>query len=102
MSRNLFKFFLIAAASLILSTATAGAGVIFIKTAPPAVKIEVRPHAPFAKAVWIPGHWTWKRGRYVWAKGHYVKHRKGFAWVPGHWKKRRAGWVWVGGHWKRI
>ena len=43
---------------------------------PPPLQAEVRPLAPHAAAVWVPGHWQWK-GR---ARGH--------VWVPGHWKAR--------------
>ncbi len=102
MKKNFLKLFLTAAVVAVLSAGSAQAGVIIIRTSPPKVKIEVRPRAPFTKAIWVPGRWTWKRGHYVWVKGHYVKARKGFVWAPGHWAKRRHGWVWIGGHWKRI
>ncbi len=82
-------------------TATASADVIVIKTPPPAVKVEFKPVKPFRQAIWIPGHWTWKRGHYVWVSGYWVKARHGYVWVPGHWVKRHRGWVWVRGHWRR-
>ncbi|RMI20791.1 MAG: hypothetical protein D6681_02060 [Calditrichaeota bacterium] len=77
-------------------------GVIVVKTAPPPVKVVVRPARPFRGAVWIPGHWAWRHGHWVWVSGRWVKPRKGYVWVPGHWAKRPRGWVWIPGHWKRI
>ncbi|RMF60706.1 MAG: hypothetical protein D6748_03505 [Calditrichaeota bacterium] len=88
-------------AFLIGLSSTVDAGTIIIKTPPPAIKVEIRPFKPFPNAVWIPGHWSWKRGHYVWVKGHWVKQRKGFVWVRGHWVRRHGGWVWIPGHWKR-
>ncbi len=76
--------------------------VVVIKKAPPVLRVEVKPAPPFARAVWIPGHWVWRGHTYVWVKGHWVKPRKGFTWVPGHWNKKRHGWVWIPGHWKRV
>ncbi|MCM8762982.1 MAG: YXWGXW repeat-containing protein [Candidatus Omnitrophica bacterium] len=40
----------------------------------PAPKIEIRGTPPHPKAVWIPGHWSWKGPRH------------GYVWIPGHWK----------------
>ncbi len=62
--------------------------VVYVKTPPPPVRVEVRPVSPYKTAVWVPGHWKQARAGYVW--------------VPGHWSKRARGWVWVSGHWKRI
>ncbi len=101
--RMVRMFFLVAflSGSLLFSNSCA-ARPIYVKTAPPAVKVEVRPAPPYRGAVWVPGHWAWRHGRYVWVKGHWVKPRHGYVYVPGHWVKKRYGWVWVSGHWKRI
>ena len=89
-------------ASLLIGfTGAADAAKIVIKTPPPVVKVEVKPVKPFHKAVWIPGHWTWKRGKYVWVKGRWAKPHRGYVWVSGYWVKRPGGWVWIRGHWKR-
>ena len=74
---------------------------VYIRTAPPAVLLEAKPVAPFAKAVWIPGHWVWRGNAYVWIAGNWVKPRAGHIYVPGHWVKKRRGWMWMEGHWKR-
>jgi hypothetical protein len=75
---------------------------VYVRTAPPAVKAEVKPAAPYKNAVWIAGRWAWKKGEYVWVTGHWVKPRSGYAWVPGHWVKKRRGWIWIEGHWRKL
>ncbi len=76
---------------------------VIVKVQPPAQKVVVvKPAKPYKNAVWVPGHWTWKRGNYVWKKGHWIKARKNHVYVSGHWAKRHGGWVWVAGHWKRV
>lgn len=77
------------------------ARVVYVATPPPAARVEVRPVSPYAGAVWVPGHWAWRRGHHVWVNGHWIRPRKGHVWVPGHWDKRPRGWVWVEGHWRR-
>jgi hypothetical protein len=74
---------------------------VYIKNPPPVVKVDKKPAKPFPNALWIDGHWAWKRGKYVWISGHWVKPRPGYVWVPGHWVNQPRGWVWVAGHWKR-
>jgi hypothetical protein len=85
---------------LIASVLSLGcAGTAYVRTAPPAPKVETRPAKPGPKAVWIDGHWKWNGKRYVWQAGHWERKPKG-AWVAGHWKKTPRGHVWVKGHWK--
>lgn len=75
--------------------------VVYAPVAPPPPKHEVVPPKPHPRAVWIPGHWKWVRGRYVWVPGHWELRPKGKRWVPGHWKKTPRGWRWIPGHWER-
>ncbi len=75
---------------------------IYVRTAPPAKKVVVKPAKPYKNAVWVSGHWGVKGGNYVWISGHWTKHRHGCVWVDGYWKKTPKGWVWVKGHWARI
>ena len=75
---------------------------IYVKTAPPAVKVQVKPTPPYKNAVWIPGHWSWKSNTHVWVAGRWTKPKSGYAWVPGHWVKKRRGWIWIEGHWKKL
>jgi hypothetical protein len=74
---------------------------VYVKTVPPAARIEVKSAAPYANAFWISGRWAWRSGKYVWVGGHWAKPRSGHIWVPGHWVKKRRGWLWIDGHWKK-
>ena len=74
---------------------------VYVKTAPPAVKVEVKPAPPYADAVWMPGHWSWYGNEYVWVSGRWTKPNKGYVWIPGHWAKKPRGWVWIDGHWRK-
>lgn len=100
---NRFFFLMLLSGFLMAFSSTAQAGkVIVIKKRPPAVKVEVKTHRPFKNAVWVKGHWQWKKGNFVWTKGKWIKPRNGFVWVPAHWKSVKNGHKWVPGHWKRV
>ena len=75
---------------------------VYVRQAPPPVRVEVMTVKPFPNAVWVPGHWAWRSGQYVWVRGHWTRPRPGYRWVAGHWAKKRRGWVWIPGHWKKI
>jgi hypothetical protein len=49
---------------------------------PPAREEVVVAARPYPDAVWMKGHWQWKRWHREWV------------WVPGHWQVRRHG-AWV-------
>ena len=71
--------------------------------APPRRKgVIIKPAKPYRQAVWLSGHWKWRKARYVWVVGHWVKPRRGYVWVDGHWARRGGRWICVAGHWKRI
>jgi len=72
-----------------------------VQEAPPAPIVEVRPAAPFAGAVWIPGYWRWSGHHHVWVGGHYSAPRAGWTWEPNHWEHTPRGWVHRPGHWRR-
>jgi len=74
---------------------------VYVRTARPPLRIEVKNTPPYPHAVWVPGYWVWKKHRYIWNGGHWVKPRHGFHWIPGHWLETPRGWVFVEGHWKR-
>lgn len=40
---------------------------------PPPPPAERRPRRPSRFHVWVPGHWTWRRGRWVWVVGHWSR-----------------------------
>jgi hypothetical protein len=49
---------------------------------PPPARAMVVPPPPRPDAMWVPGHYQWRRWRHE------------YVWVPGHYKVRRGG-VWV-------
>ena len=67
----------------------------------PMAVAEVRPSAPSAAHVWVPGHHTRRYGQWVWVKGRYdVPPEAGLVWVPGHWVDHGSGYVWIEGGWR--
>jgi hypothetical protein len=72
-------------------------GRIFIRERP-VEPVYSRPAAPYPGAVWIPGEWEWRGGRYVYINGYYV-HGGNRVWIPGHWREVPGGYVWDKGHW---
>ncbi|MDP6529748.1 MAG: hypothetical protein QF819_11000 [Gemmatimonadota bacterium] len=97
---RLRAFWIATFAAGVLALSGCATRTVYVRTAPPAARKEVRPASPGATHVWKAGHWTWKRGRYKWVPGHWEKSRRGAHWTPGHWKKTPRGWVWRPGHWK--
>ena len=67
---------------------------------PPPPQVEVKPAQPNVTFIWIPGAWEW-RGRWVWVHGYWgVPPHPGAVWIGGHWRYRRHGYVWIGGRWQ--
>jgi hypothetical protein len=91
---------LVAFSILITTAITSDAQVrIFVRTRP-VEPVIVRPAAPYRGAVWIPGEWQWRGGRYVYVNPHYVHARRGHVWTQGHWNNISGGSVWVAGRWR--
>jgi hypothetical protein len=67
---------LISASLVALNAQCAG-----MRPPPPAEPVVVIPVRPHPEAVWVNGHYVWKRRVHEWV------------WVPGHWQIRR------GNHW---
>jgi len=68
---------------------------------PPEPRMEIYGTPPYPHAVWIPGHWDYRRGDWVWVPGHWKKRpRPHSVWVPGRWEPRGGGWAWVPGRWE--
>jgi hypothetical protein len=81
----------------------ASGNVVVVRKAPPAQRmIVVKPHKPHNAAIWVDGHWIWKKDRYVWVDGYWVKARRGYVYIPGRWVKRKNGWIWIEGHWRKL
>jgi hypothetical protein len=73
---------IIAGFGLLLSVAVSGLGCAATVPPPPPERVVVVPARPHPAAIWVNGHWAWKRWRHE------------YVWVPGHWKYRRGNrWI---------
>src|SRR5919197_4675511 len=68
---------------------------------PPPPQGESPGPPPNPDAVWIPGHWQWRGGKYEWAAGRWETAPPGSSYVPGRHKKTGPGWVWEPGRWRK-
>ena len=99
---------LTAVAVLSLSPGLARADVVVVpgvrvSVAPPPPRVEVRPVAPSAAHLWIPGHWAWRGGAHVWLGGHYaLPPAPGYRWVAARWVNEGGQWVFFEGHWAMV
>ena len=74
---------------------------VVIRRRPPAKRIEVRPHRPSRRHLWIGGHWTHRHGRFVWVRGMWVvPPRRAAVYVRPVWKPHAGGYILVGGVWR--
>ncbi len=97
------KLFLLPATALIGLTMAAGAQInVYIGSAPPPVRYEVRPAAPYQDAYWVPGYWSPSGARYRWIGGHYERppYQNAY-WTHGHWDHYNDGWRYHEGRWDR-
>jgi hypothetical protein len=101
------KRILCAAAAALISTAAfvpaqafAKGDVLVVRTAPPAPRHEVVPHARRGYE-WVSGNWNWNGHRYVWQKGHFEKVRKGYSYHRPEWRQGANGWTLERGGWHR-
>lgn len=80
---------------------TSEAGGVYIRFRPPPVKkvVVVKRTRPFPRAVWVSGHYQFKRGRYVWVDGHWIKPRRGYVYVQPRWGHTQRGYLYTPGHW---
>lgn len=89
----------------LLVPARSDAGVrLYVRIGPPVVHTVrvVRPPRPYARAVWVNGHYVYRHGHYVYVKGYWVKPRPHCRYVQPHWKRTRSGYHYVPGHWVRV
>ncbi len=84
---------------------------------PPAALVEAVPPRPNARAVWIPGYWTWTGERWGWLAGFWRDDALalpapqieipgeppgiGAIWIGGSWEIRAGAHVWIRGRWRR-
>ena len=76
-------------------------GVVYVRTGPPADRIETITVSPGDRYVWVGGHWRWVNDNYDWVTGSWVLPAASFTtWVPGHWAHDGHGWYWIDGNWR--
>ena len=93
---------LLASAFVLGSVAVAEARTgVYVQIGPPAPLVEVRPVAPAAGYVWVPGYYGWNQRAYHWTPGHWARppHRHG-TWVEPRWVHERHGWHMTKGYWR--
>jgi hypothetical protein len=91
-------------ASLILASAFAAPAFaqvgIYVRTAPPPLRYEVRPALPGPGYVWADGYWNWAGARYVWVPGAWRRPPyAGAYWNHPHYDHYPQGWAYHEGHW---
>ncbi|MDE3054246.1 MAG: YXWGXW repeat-containing protein [Gemmatimonadota bacterium] len=79
----------------------ARAGVVYVRRAPPASRVEVVSVAPGRQMVWVGGYWAWRHDDYLWVPGHWAHVPDGYRdWVAGRWDHDRHGWFFIQGYWR--
>lgn len=79
----------------------AGAGVVWVQTAPPRDRYEERSEAPGPDYIWISGYWVWGGSAYDWTPGHWERRPNRHAkYDRGRWYHGRGGWYRVDGRWR--
>ena len=87
--------------SACMATVRPRAGIVYVRTGPPARIVEVRPAPPGRNYIWIEGRHDWRGNAYVWVPGRYEIPAAGFRrYERGEWKHDRNGWYWVDGRWR--
>jgi len=88
--------------SLMLTSAFSFADTrIYVRIRPPIAVREVRPVAPGAGYVWVPGYHRWDGNAYVWNNGRWEQPpRRRARWVNGSWVHNRRGYYWNDGRWR--
>jgi hypothetical protein len=74
---------------------------VHVTVAPPPLRMEVAPHAPSPRHMWLPGYWAWRGGNHVWIGGHWaLPPGPGYAWEPAAWINENGAWTFYEGHWR--
>ncbi|GIW84187.1 MAG: hypothetical protein KatS3mg106_700 [Gemmataceae bacterium] len=68
---------------------------------PPPSPVESGPSTPPPSdtAVWIPGHWEYRDGRYVWRAGYWAYANGVMMWHPPQYLSTGSGYMYVPGYW---
>lgn len=67
----------------------------------PPASTEDAPTGPNAnpKAMWVPGVWEHKNGKYQWQAGYWPPAHENLIWVQGQYVATEHGYVFVSAHW---
>ena len=67
----------------------------------PPTPVENGPSTPPPSdgAVWIPGHWEYREGRYVWQAGYWAYPNGVMMWHPPQYLYTGSGYLYVPGYW---
>ena len=77
---------------------------IYVKSAPPPAKQEVKPPRPSSQHVWVAGAWAWNEvdDTWEWREGAWQVPPKGHVWVDANYEVRGEGTVvYTPGYWER-
>jgi hypothetical protein len=89
------------AAALSFSTLpTRAATNVWVRAAPPELRVEEVPAAR-AGYQWAPGYWNWQGQRHVWHSGNWVRERRGYTYRQPQWVERNGRWQQQRGQWSR-
>jgi len=95
------KFFTLLMAIMLIGVLSVKAQ--FIVNIRPAIPRYERVVPPSPRHVWIEEEWENRGGAYVFIGGHWAEPPFARAmWVPGHWQQHPRGWFWKPGHWKKF
>ncbi len=83
-----------------VATPAAAYTVIYVREAPPPLRVETIPDARRGYA-WVPGYWNWRGERHVWVKGAWMRDRSGYRYDAPRWHEHDGRWVQERGRWSR-
>jgi hypothetical protein len=95
--KHLFKIF--AGLGLAVSLLSSCAESFYVAERPVAPRYST-PRPPFRGAVWIPGEWVYRGGRYTYLTGYWAKPRVNHVYVEGYWDSTPRGYIWHRGYWR--
>ncbi|HWL17180.1 MAG TPA: glycine zipper domain-containing protein [Opitutus sp.] len=78
---------------------------IYVDTPPPMPTVtepESISQRPNARALWVPGYWTYDNGQnYLWVAGHWeIPPAGSTTFRPPEWRRQGNGYVYVRGYWQ--
>ena len=74
---------------------------VWVRIAPPRVRVEHRGQQPRGHYVWVSGYHRWDGNAYHWNEGRWEQPpQRNSRWVSHRWVHQRHGYVLVDGHWR--